>query len=410
MTIGLEAIDEPEPPKKKTPLIEEVTPSEGKKYEVQRPTKKMEKPGKKPGKIKGFFDRAKGGELYGDEGSTEGVVPDGAGDPLGYLPKGLRNKCKVVDTNKMSEAEKNETMQQYSDTGSVDVPDSRDEAANKKYWEEKRKNASKASGKQSSTGDDVGQKKADTKAGVKLPTDTAGMERLVKEGGFENMDFDSFMSAMDTHDIKPGQFAEEMRQLADVFVEGGAAQFDKDIMDLAEKAAEDMANCSMEDKYGHLKKGNKQSAAAKFGEAMFGAAGGSFQAGSKDGSKDGPSKANKKAEQQKADPSIWDFEEVEEVPPATEAPPKGAAVPKHSTKVLKGDDIDEDKLEVTVHLPLLATIADVDLEIENRTLSLEVEGVYTLTLPLEHYVDEDAVRARFDKSARNLVVAVPINY
>lgn len=64
---------------------------------------------------KGFFDNVKAGEeLYGPEveqhltcthvgmralllqGSNEGVVPDGAGDPLGYLPKSLRERCKVT--------------------------------------------------------------------------------------------------------------------------------------------------------------------------------------------------------------------------------------------------------------------------------------------------------------------------
>jgi hypothetical protein len=37
--------------------------------------------------------------LYPAEGSKEGVVPENAGDPLGYLPKKLRQSCKVVDTN-----------------------------------------------------------------------------------------------------------------------------------------------------------------------------------------------------------------------------------------------------------------------------------------------------------------------
>ena len=30
------------------------------------------------------------------QGSNEGVVPDGAGDPLGHLPKSLRERCKVA--------------------------------------------------------------------------------------------------------------------------------------------------------------------------------------------------------------------------------------------------------------------------------------------------------------------------
>ena len=54
---------------------------------------------------------------------------------------------------------------------------------------------------------------------------------------------------MDTHDIQPGQFAEEMRQLADVFVEGGANQFDADIMHFAEKVARD--GCDGDNYYTH---------------------------------------------------------------------------------------------------------------------------------------------------------------
>jgi hypothetical protein len=66
------------------PLIEEVKPR---------------KPGK-PLVKKGFLngDKAKG-KLYGEEGSKEGVLPENAGDPLGYLPKKLRSTCKVVDCN-----------------------------------------------------------------------------------------------------------------------------------------------------------------------------------------------------------------------------------------------------------------------------------------------------------------------
>ena len=45
----------------------------------------------------GFLNRKEGPGLYGEEGTKEGVLPDGAGDPLGYMPKSLRSKFKVVD-------------------------------------------------------------------------------------------------------------------------------------------------------------------------------------------------------------------------------------------------------------------------------------------------------------------------
>lgn len=64
------------------PLIEDVTPAAKQKPAIK----------------KGFLNKS-GGTLYGDEGSKEGVLPENAGDPLGYLPKKLRQTCKIVDTN-----------------------------------------------------------------------------------------------------------------------------------------------------------------------------------------------------------------------------------------------------------------------------------------------------------------------
>ena len=64
-------------------------------------SKNQEVPLKQPQQLikKGFLNAtgSKGPGLYGPEGSKEGALPDGAGDPLGYLPKGLRNRCRVVD-------------------------------------------------------------------------------------------------------------------------------------------------------------------------------------------------------------------------------------------------------------------------------------------------------------------------
>eukprot|EP00929_Paragymnodinium_shiwhaense_P024376 TRINITY_DN15016_c0_g1_i1.p1 TRINITY_DN15016_c0_g1~~TRINITY_DN15016_c0_g1_i1.p1 ORF type:complete len:558 (+),score=145.21 TRINITY_DN15016_c0_g1_i1:68-1741(+) len=70
---------EPEP----APLIEDVTPGQKKKTAIK----------------KGFFNNKDGKSLYGPEGSKEGVLPENAGDPLGYLPKRLRNTAKIIDCN-----------------------------------------------------------------------------------------------------------------------------------------------------------------------------------------------------------------------------------------------------------------------------------------------------------------------
>lgn len=65
------------------PLIEEISSSGGKK---------------KPAIKKGFLNSSKG-SLYGDEGSKEGVLPENAGDPMGWMPKSLRGKSKIIDCN-----------------------------------------------------------------------------------------------------------------------------------------------------------------------------------------------------------------------------------------------------------------------------------------------------------------------
>ena len=84
--------------------------------------------------------------------------------------------------------------------------------------------------------------------------------------------------------------------------------------------------------------------------------------------------------------------------------------PKHSMKVLKGDDLGDDKLEVRVQMPLCESISGVDLELESTSLVLGVEGVYALKLKLKKPVDEDNVQARFDKAAKELIISAPIKY
>lgn len=64
------------------PLIQDITPGQQRRTAMK----------------KGFLTR-KDADLYGPGGSGEGVLPENAGDPLGYLPKGLRKSCKIVDCN-----------------------------------------------------------------------------------------------------------------------------------------------------------------------------------------------------------------------------------------------------------------------------------------------------------------------
>jgi len=55
-------------------------------------------PGKKTAIKKGFLNQTSK-QLYGPEGSGEGVLPENAGDPMGWMPKGLRQSSKIVDCN-----------------------------------------------------------------------------------------------------------------------------------------------------------------------------------------------------------------------------------------------------------------------------------------------------------------------
>ncbi|CAE7359340.1 BMY1, partial [Symbiodinium pilosum] len=80
---------------------------------------------KAPAIKKGFLNSGKAG-LYGPEGSKEGVLPENAGDPLGYIPKGLRKQCKIVDTGspeyqaqqrqKEAAEESNRAQQEFRDS------------------------------------------------------------------------------------------------------------------------------------------------------------------------------------------------------------------------------------------------------------------------------------------------------
>jgi len=116
----LEPVEEMQPPRQ-TPSVEPEEPL------IQDMT-----PNKKPAVKKGFLNKAAkaGKELY-PEGSKEGVVPENAGDPLGYLPKKLRNTCKVVDCNspeyqaneqkKKAANEANSMNQEFSDLLTKDL-------------------------------------------------------------------------------------------------------------------------------------------------------------------------------------------------------------------------------------------------------------------------------------------------
>ena len=66
---------------------------------------------------KGFLTGAgTKGSLY-PNGSDEGMHPEGAGDPLGWMPKGLRSRVSVVDTATASQGQQTAAMEHYAATG-----------------------------------------------------------------------------------------------------------------------------------------------------------------------------------------------------------------------------------------------------------------------------------------------------
>lgn len=79
------------------PMPEKSPPQEEKV--VEEPLIQDLTPGKsKPAIKKGFLNNKEAKALY-PNGSKEGVIPENAGDPMGWMPKKLRNSAKIVDCN-----------------------------------------------------------------------------------------------------------------------------------------------------------------------------------------------------------------------------------------------------------------------------------------------------------------------
>ena len=68
---------------------------------------------KEPVLKKGFFNDSKT-PLY-PKGSEEGVLPENAGDPFGYLPKSLRKNCKFVDPTGQYQQEDGPNVKAYKE-------------------------------------------------------------------------------------------------------------------------------------------------------------------------------------------------------------------------------------------------------------------------------------------------------
>merc|ERR1719230_811903 len=65
---------------------------------------------------KGFLSGSGAGALY-PKGSTESIPAEDVGNPLGWMPKGLRDKVSVVDTGTASEKDQMQMMKDYAEHG-----------------------------------------------------------------------------------------------------------------------------------------------------------------------------------------------------------------------------------------------------------------------------------------------------
>jgi hypothetical protein len=67
------------------------------------------------------------------------------------------------------------------------------------------------------------------------------------------------------------------------------------------------------------------------------------------------------------------------------------------------------QLKLLANLPRLAAIADLDVEVGDRALSLRAEGIYCLRIePLPQPVRSDDARCKFDKKRRLLTITMPV--
>lgn len=320
------AVDIPEEGHEERPLIEEVP--QARKTDKNKSPASTWKKGDSTVK-KGFFDKKGGPGLYGPEGSKEGVVPDGAGDPLGYLPKGLREKMQVVDTNKKNQQQVAESAAEYAATGTS--------------------------------------KFAEPSMAMKAKEAQAQPQVAARS--------------------EPNSYQEAIRRDLETKYMSAEEQAKAEEAELQRRAEEDAARRKA------MKKAKAAERAAKQTE---------------------PQPLPRNPATASTDTGMWCHEEVAEECPCSEACSEagdgGIEKPDAQSRVIKGEDRSDDVLEVTIGLPKVENIAIVDLEVTERSLLLQVDGMYHLNMTFQQCVDDDEVDAKFDKGKRRLVLHIPVKY
>jgi len=295
---------------------------------------KLNCPNARKGAVKkGFLNSAKmkteGTGMYDADGSGEGVLPEGAGDPMGWMPKKLRGMCNVVDTSQQSADAQKQTMEDYAKTGGRKEPMAQkitQEEFNalppehKKMYEQQTPPADQA---------------ADVFA--------AAAEAM----GKGSKDFD----------IGSAEMADAMASFSDML---GAGEFGdpNQISDLMAEAAQGS----------HFVR--PQGAPARSGQPV-----------------DDDELDRILYETLMADSEDEEEEEEEQLP-----------------QPVFRVERDGEQVVLVVELTGVTSLADVELELDEEVIEVEVEGLYKLSTKLPWCVDDNTVKAGFDKSKQLLTI------
>lgn len=86
----------------------------------------------------------------------------------------------------------------------------------------------------------------------------------------------------------------------------------------------------------------------------------------------------------------------------------GLPIPAHKVKRVKGEVAGTHKYCLVVELPGLTSMNGVELDVSAKLVRLKAKGYGELKVPLNEFVDENRVAAKFSKKKRELSVKVPI--
>jgi len=318
---------------------------------------------------KGFLNKAKGGELYGVDGSKEGVLPENAGDPMGWIPKKLRNTCKIVDCNNPEYAAQTQAQEKK-------------QAHNDEF-------AKMFKGLEGCLGE---------------KPSVFGEDKLVKEGDKYSVDYSRFEELDDEEDGQPVKddrdfYYDEKGNVVSLSPEkpakpAGAAASAPENGPFAKSGG--FPGGALPDGFDFDK---EMAALEKTLGAVNGDGSPSLLPDMTDAEKafgaDLKGFLNKAAEKDKARDAAREQKQAD----AKAAKADAREEPKYL--VTRNEHV-----QVVVNLPLVSSMKTVELDVAELTLRL-ASPEYLLECKLPCAVDANATSAKFKKSTRELVVTVP---